>query len=54
MASLGHELRHALEVLSERGITSGASMFNYYKRPGLWVGGRRRGDLDPPLRRRQS
>jgi hypothetical protein len=38
MVSLGHELRHALEVLAEPGITSGPLMFSYYKRFGSWVG----------------
>jgi hypothetical protein len=38
MASLGHELRHALEILSEPGIRSGEAMYLFYKRFGTWVG----------------
>jgi hypothetical protein len=32
MGSLGHELQHAIEVLSEPGVTNGVTMFNYLKR----------------------
>jgi hypothetical protein len=38
MASVGHELRHALEVLVEPAITSPALMLSYYKRFGVWIG----------------
>jgi hypothetical protein len=31
MASIGHELRHAIEVLSEPGVTDSASMYFFYK-----------------------
>ena len=30
MASIGHELRHALEVLENRGIVDNASLFFFY------------------------
>jgi hypothetical protein len=30
MASIGHELRHALEVLSEPGVRSSARMYQLY------------------------
>jgi hypothetical protein len=32
MGSLGHELQHAVEVLSEPAVTNGVTMFNYLKR----------------------
>jgi hypothetical protein len=32
MGSLGHELQHAIEVLSEPAVTNGVTMFNYLKR----------------------
>jgi len=34
MASIGHELRHALEVLTESNITTGVGMFNFYRHSG--------------------
>jgi hypothetical protein len=34
MASLGHELRHALEVLAEPSVRTGAGMFQLYTRNG--------------------
>jgi hypothetical protein len=34
MASIGHELRHALEVLTESNATTGAGMFNFYRHSG--------------------
>lgn len=34
MASIGHELRHALEVLTESNVTTGAGMFNFYRHSG--------------------
>ncbi len=34
MASIGHELRHTIEVLGARSVTSGAAMFGFYKREG--------------------
>jgi hypothetical protein len=34
MALLGHELRHALEVLAEPSVRTGAGMFNLYRRNG--------------------
>jgi hypothetical protein len=37
MASLGHELRHAVEILSEPNITTGSEMYLYYKRFGTWL-----------------
>jgi len=38
MASLGHELRHALEVLTESNVTTGAGMFNFYRHSGAVKG----------------
>jgi hypothetical protein len=38
MASLGHELRHALEVLAEPSVRTGAGMFNLYRRNGAVQG----------------
>jgi hypothetical protein len=38
IAALGHELRHAVEILSEPNITSGAAMYLFYKRFGTWLG----------------
>ena len=35
MASIGHELRHTIEVLGERTVTSGATMYMFYSRVGL-------------------
>ena len=34
MASIGHELRHVLEVLTESNITTGVGMFNFYRHSG--------------------
>ena len=34
MASLGHELRHALEVLAEPNVRTGAGMLDLYRRNG--------------------
>jgi hypothetical protein len=34
MASIGHELQHALEVLSDRTVTSGFAMYHFYLREG--------------------
>ena len=34
MASLGHELRHALEVLAQPSVRTGAGMFNMYRHSG--------------------
>lgn len=36
MASIGHELRHTIEVLGERTVTSSASMYMFYSRVGLY------------------
>jgi len=38
MSSIGHELRHALEVLDEPGLRSGARMYNWYKHNHAWRG----------------
>jgi len=38
MALLGHELRHALEVLAEPSVTTGAGMFHLYRRNGAVQG----------------
>ena len=38
MASLGHELRHALEVLAEPSVKTGAGMFQLYRRNGAVQG----------------
>ena len=35
VGSIGHELRHALEVLGERSITDGHRMFTFYEREGM-------------------
>jgi hypothetical protein len=32
MASLAHELQHALEVLNERSVTTGSGMYQFYRR----------------------
>jgi len=32
IATIGHELRHAVEVLSEPAITTGAALFHFYSR----------------------
>jgi hypothetical protein len=34
MGSIGHELRHALEVLSDPGVTSNSAMYLFYLREG--------------------
>ena len=34
MASIGHELRHTIEVLGARSVTSSAAMFLFYRREG--------------------
>ena len=34
MASIGHELQHAIEVLSDRTVTSGATMYFFYLKKG--------------------
>jgi hypothetical protein len=34
MAVIGHELRHALEVLAEPSVKTGAGMFTLYRRNG--------------------
>jgi len=39
MGSVGHELQHALEVLSHRGIRSGSAMLLLYKKEGSTEGG---------------
>jgi len=39
MGALGHELRHAIEVLSDRGITSDAAMRSFYKQNGVELNG---------------
>jgi hypothetical protein len=39
MGSVGHELQHAVEVLSNPAITSTAAMNMYYRREGLSLGG---------------
>ena len=37
MASIGHELRHAIEILGEPGVTNPASMHFFYKyQPRTW------------------
>ena len=38
MASLGHELRHALEVIAEPSVRTGAGMFQLYTRNGAVQG----------------
>ena len=38
MASIAHELRHALEVLSEPGVRSSAGMYHLYSRSHAWRG----------------
>jgi len=38
MASLGHELRHALEVLAEPSVRTGYGMLSRYKRNGAVQG----------------
>lgn len=35
IGSIGHELRHTIEVLGERTVTSGATMYMFYSRVGL-------------------
>jgi hypothetical protein len=32
MASMGHELQHAVEALSEAGVTDGRGLYNFFKR----------------------
>jgi hypothetical protein len=39
MGSIGHELRHATEVLAERSVTNSAAMFFFYMRDGVMRGG---------------
>ena len=39
MGSIGHELQHALEVLSHRSIRSGTAMILFYKKEGSNEGG---------------
>ena len=34
MASIGHEVRHAVEVLQDRSVTSDAALFHFYTREG--------------------
>jgi hypothetical protein len=34
IASIGHELRHAIEVLQDRSVTSDAALFHFYAREG--------------------
>ena len=34
MASIGHELRHALEVLDDRTLTTSDAVFQFYSREG--------------------
>jgi hypothetical protein len=34
MAAIGHELRHAVEVLSDRAVTSGHALYFFYERQG--------------------
>jgi len=36
MASIGHELQHAVEVLSNRTIKSGPAMYSLYFGPPVW------------------
>jgi hypothetical protein len=38
LVALGHELHHATEVLHEPAITTGFSMFHFYKSFGSWSG----------------
>lgn len=40
MASIGHELRHALEVLGDPSIKSGSAMFHFYMRTATMGAGR--------------
>jgi hypothetical protein len=40
MASIGHELRHALEVLSDPSVKSGNAMFHFFKRTATMGAGR--------------
>jgi hypothetical protein len=35
MGSLGHELQHAVEVLSEPAVTNGATMYSFLRRTAL-------------------
>lgn len=39
MGLIGHELRHATEVLAERSVTNSAAMFFFYMRDGVMRGG---------------
>ena len=32
MGAIGHELRHAIEALSQASITNGAQLYNFFKR----------------------
>ena len=38
MSSIGHELRHVLEVLDEPGVRTSAGMYDLYKRNHAWRG----------------
>jgi hypothetical protein len=38
MASIGHELQHAVEALSESGITDGRSLYNFFGRLAPTIG----------------
>jgi hypothetical protein len=40
MGSIGHELQHAIEVLSEPAVTNGVTMFNFLKRMASTDGNR--------------
>jgi hypothetical protein len=40
MGSLGHELQHAIEVLSEPAVTSGVTMYNFLRRTAPTDGNR--------------
>jgi hypothetical protein len=39
MGAIGHELRHAVEVLSDPGITSDAAALAFYRRHGVRLRG---------------
>ena len=40
MAAIGHELRHAVEVLNDRAVTSSRAIYFFYQREGTTEGGR--------------
>jgi hypothetical protein len=40
MGAMGHELQHAVEALSESGVTDGASLYNFFHRFGMTDDGR--------------